>query len=371
MSCSCAPSHDLRPRPSSPSRGSTASEQRRYLLRDLMVAHMGAQRAAAARAALARQGMLRAARLLWAAPALLLRIPMVVQEATLEGACAQVGAKGAERANEVRRRLQLAEAGAWVELLTEYLAEVDAAEEAQRARSCEKPPSSMPLQPEPDEAVFTRAASRTLGHVLCSAADALLGSVQAPLIEATAQEVDLLVADPLPHSELDAQKLETTVGFKQAPMVEPIWHKHIRRRLRVPKTSARPGPSCWRNSYLARIGDVRGGVAALARWSTLWAKGNITSEVAELWTAAIVVPVDRGQAKVGPVEAPRRKLRPIACAEAPVKLAEGTLIDGMLPELARVVEPRQVGCGMADGAGIVVSLVRSWAADIVRTTPRT
>lgn len=157
------------------------------------------------------------------------------------------------------------------------------------------------------------------------------------------------------------------MGFKQAPMVEPIRQKHVRRRLRVIKTAAQPGPSCWRNSYLARIGEVRGGVAALARWSTLWAKGNITEDVAELWTAAIVVPVDCGQAKVGPDEAPRRKLRPIACAEAPLKLAEGVLIDGMLPELARVLEPRQVGCGMADGAGIVVSLVRSWAADIVST----
>ena len=35
--------------------------------------------------------------------------------------------------------------------------------------------------------------------------------------------------------------------------------------------------------------------------------------------------------------------------------------------MARVLEMRQVGCGMADGAGIVVSLVRSWAADIVST----
>ena len=75
------------------------------LMRDLMVAHTGAQRAAAAGAALARQGALRAARLLWAAPALLLRIPMVAQEANLEEACAQIGAKGAERANEGSRGL--------------------------------------------------------------------------------------------------------------------------------------------------------------------------------------------------------------------------------------------------------------------------
>ena len=121
---------------------------------------------------------------------------------------------------------------------------MDAAEEAQRARSCERLPSSMPLQPEPDAAVSPRAAAKALGHAFRSAADALLGSVRAPLTEGTAQEVDLLVAEPVPQTELDAQKAEIALGFKQAPMVEPIRHKHVRRRLRVIKTSAQPGPSC-------------------------------------------------------------------------------------------------------------------------------
>ena len=67
-----------------------------------------------------------------------------------------------------------------------------------------------------------------------------------------------MVAEPVPQTELGAQKAEIALGFKQAPMVEPIRHKHVRRRLRVIKTSAQPGPSCWRNSYLARIGEVRG-----------------------------------------------------------------------------------------------------------------
>ena len=62
---------------------------------------------------------LRAARLLWVAPALLLHFCRRHTDDALAPPPTQMGARGVERANEVRNRLQLAEA-AWSVLLSQY-----------------------------------------------------------------------------------------------------------------------------------------------------------------------------------------------------------------------------------------------------------
>ena len=43
--------------------------------------------------------------------------------------------------------------------------------------------------------------------------------------------------------------------------------------------AAQPGPSCCRSAYLQAVGAAKGGVAALARWATMWSKGAATSDV--------------------------------------------------------------------------------------------
>ena len=64
----------------------------------------------------------------------------------------------------------------------------------------------------------------------------------------------------------------------------------------------------------------------MQRWAGIWAKGNASDVTTELWTAAAVTPLDCGQEKPEPDEAPdleARKLRPIALAK---ELAEGLLL---------------------------------------------
>ena len=61
-----------------------------------------------------------------------------------------------------------------------------------------------------------------------------------------------------------------------------------------------------------------------------------------------------------------RKLRPTACSEALMKLSEGVVLDALEPQMAGVFEPRQLGCGAAGGAGVIVSLMRSWADAMTR-----
>ena len=105
----------------------------------------------------------------------------------------------------------------------------------------------------------------------------------------------------------------------------------------------------------------------MARWGELWQRGQLTPGTVRLWTAACVSPVDCGERPLEPHERPdaprRRKLRPIACAECPLKLVEGAAIDAVMTEVAPALEPAQMGCGVADGASVMVSLLRTWAEE--------
>ena len=79
-----------------------------------------------------------------------------------------------------------------------------------------------------------------------------------------------------------------------------------------------------------------------------------------MWTAAVVSPIDCGEVVNAQGVPVGRKLRPIACSESLMKLAEGVVLDAFGPMVVGVFEPRHLGCGAADGAGLIVSLMRSW-----------
>ena len=311
------------------------------VLRDLMHAHVDAQRAATRGGPAAAAGALRAARMLWVAPALLLRASRRHVDDGLAPPPTQTGARGVERAHEVRQRLHQAEAGAWSALLTQYLQDLKAAGEADQRRSVSEDAHAMPMQVVEDSVVFQGAAAKAAGGALRSAADILMGAVHAPLNETTAQAVDALVAVPVPEEKLRAQRLEVDLAAPLAQGVEPVRHRAVRRRLRVLNAAAQPGPSSWRNNYLIAVGETRSGVAALARWSTMWARGAVIADVAKLWTAAVVGPIDCREVAGEDGLQTGRKLRPIACSEALMKLAEGVVLDAMGKQLEEVFEPRQ------------------------------
>ena len=190
----------------------------------------------------------------------------------------------------------------------------------------------------------------------------MLGAVHAPLSSVTAAAVDELIAAPSPPEELDAQLHGVRLAMQLGHAVAPIRHRRIRRRLRMLKVAAQPGPSGWRNAHIQSVGMVSGGVQALAKWATMRQGAAVTSPTASLWTAAVVTPVDCGPAVLEEGEAPRRKLRPIVCSGALLKVAESAAIDSVQQELLAAMEPRQMGCGTPDGTGVIVSTVRSWAS---------
>ena len=76
-----------------------------------------------------------------------------------------------------------------------------------------------------------------------------------------------------------------------------------------------------------------------------------------------MVALDEGWAKSGADEEPesKRKLRPIACAEPLLTLAETLVFEEEIKDVLKKLEPRQLGCGTPDAAPLLVRL--SWAED--------
>ena len=102
------------------------------------------------------------------------------------------------------------------------------------------------------------------------------------------------------------------------------------------------------------------------QWVALWAKA--TPDLAETWTAALVHSIDCGDARSAPGEPARRKLRPIACSEALLKLAETLVIDANESQLRAAMRPHQLGCGVPDRAVLLVTATRAWASEVQRKT---
>ena len=329
--------------------------------------HVEAERAALRGGAEHAADAVAAGRLLWLGPTLLLRSLASYEDDVLAPLVAEVTTAGVERANMLRGRLQLAGSGQWRELLSAYLADVAAADRTDRSRYDRFAARALPLQPLTDAKVFTKAAAKAAGHALKSASDLLLGATHVALTEEKAAPVDLLVAEAVPDAAVRDLQREVVLARASVPADLHVRHRHYRRRLRVVKLAAQPGLSGERNSHLVAVSAVSGGVAVVARWGELWQRGTLASGTIRLWTAACVSPVDCGERPVEPgqlADAPRkRKLRPIACAGCLLKLVEGAAIDAVIAGVAPALEPARLGCGAADGAGVMVSLFRAWAEE--------
>ena len=129
-----------------------------------------------------------------------------------------------------------------------------------------------------------KASAKIEGHALRSATDLLLGARRAPLDENTACEVDSLVAVPITRGEESNQRAALAEAKALSRHMAPVPHRLVRRRLRLAKMAAQPGPS----GFPAAVGEARGGVAALSRWTDVWRRAMIIPETATLWTAACV-----------------------------------------------------------------------------------
>ena len=197
-----------------------------------------------------------------------------------------------------------------------------------------------------------------------------MGAVRAPLTEETAQEVDQLISEDAPDGEVAALRHEVRLAFASVPAGSGVRHRHLRGRLRVLKRSAALGPSSWWNGHLQAVGQAASGVLALAQWAALWHRAALSEPAAALWSAACVAPADSGEPPAWPG-------RPAGGGPAPEDPAHCVLRGagqasggdlGRCPDRCgharHGARAEQLGCGAADGSGIIISLVRTWAGSM-------
>ena len=103
----------------------------------------------------------------------------------------------------------------------------------------------------------------------------------------------------------------------------------------------------------------------------MWRASKVCRATAELWTSAIITPIDCNvkafeefRFSLG-FAAPdiQWKLRPIARPECLLKFIEGVLIQAQREEFLKRLEPHQLGVGTPDACPIVVTLLQSWLTE--------
>ena len=127
---------------------------------------------------------------------------------------------------------------------------------------------------------------------------------------------------------------------------------HASRSVARLRLASGPGPSAFRNRFIAVIHSHPDGPRALADWACVWAQATIAPWLAELWTSALVRPF---------VEANGVDIRPILCAEALLKFAVGTAIRRVDAQLANAMGDRQFCAGRRGGAALEIGEIRAAA----------
>ena len=247
----------------------------------------------------------------------------------------------------LRHRATLAENGNWVTLMQEYLAERDERmEKAARAARREDSRGEVADRAE----ILAMAAKKVRGGCLRAAMQLLRGNEKVPGTAATAEQLRDLTALPVDDAEREATAEQVRLAKACEAAVPNIRVRTVRRKLRVLKRAAEPGPSGWRNGMLQLVGGRPTGCEALTRFCRAYAKGSLSAEESVLWSSVCLVPLDKGGGKV----------RPIALGEALPKLAQATLLDTIGDKLRRVFEPRQLSVRVPGGAETLARALRAW-----------
>ena len=117
------------------------------------------------------------------------------------------------------------------------------------------------------------------------------------------------------------------------------------------------------------LSRVHHGVRSLRNWLACWSKHRVTPGAQQLWGRVLLVPILDGVRQRSPIESQvdtvtlpsvdaTPKIRRIGLAECLLKIGEGAMIDPIIADVRRHMEPSQLGIGTPDGVVLVVLLLR-------------
>eukprot|EP00972_Heterocapsa_arctica_P057140 8431670-Heterocapsa_arctica.AAC.1 len=133
----------------------------------------------------------------------------------------------------------------------------------------------------------------------------------------TADEIAALACVEVEEEEVAALQEELAIAKAMRIVSRKPTRRMLRRRMVTLRAGATPGPSGWRNAHILAAMDITGGADAILGFAGLVAAGRISGRAADLWNAAVLEPVDCGEAvQEDPTAMPKRKLRPIGLSEA-------------------------------------------------------
>ena len=92
------------------------------------------------------------------------------------------------------------------------------------------------------------------------------------------------------HKELENARKEANNMRSNVPEMTT---GAVKRRIRVLKAGAAPGPSGLRNNHIRAITAAPGGLRAIVAWIAAWTKGKQGHQEMKAWNAALIVPHDR------------------------------------------------------------------------------
>ena len=154
---------------------------------------------------------------------------------------------------------------------------------------------SQPSEPVTIGMQYQRASAKLDSGAVRQARNALEGGGRAPATPTTLAEITKLLAVDMDHAEREAtaeacERVAAATSKQQGPPTELV-----KRLCREVATGAEPGPSGWRNADISWICRADHGPQAWRWWMQQWHSASVTAFTRNLWSSALVTPLDCGQ----------------------------------------------------------------------------
>ena len=247
----------------------------------------------------------------------------------------------------IQERLHRAACGKWLELVQECKQDVDL---TLSARTNTQREAVGAVQAELTDAKLRAAVVKSRSGSDRGASQILMGGPPVPAGEETDAKVKAQFrTDRLSPAEAD-ELHDALASARRITRRIHISSLHASRSVARLRLASGPGPSGFRNSFIAVINSHPNGAQDLAKWACIWAQATISPWLADMWTGALVRPFFKANGV---------DVRPILCAEALLKFAVGTAVRRVDNQLATAMGDRQFGAGRRGGAALEIGELRA------------